>query len=229
MVLSARPGSLRLLRRARFWSLALLGLVAGHEAVYVAVYGSRVDQVLAGSGHGYWPAFALLAMVVGGVPLGATLIGLLRLRARLWQSARPAPRSRVERGHRDGPSYTGELVTLLPRLFLVVLAGFTLQENLEAWSIGAALPGLQVLNHLLTLEVLLAITVLVALAGAWLRWRESVLAARLVAARESAAHAAPAGHGLDLRRWTRIAAEVAHGWLLARRLAGRAPPEPLAA
>ena len=187
----------------------------------------RYSEAMARTGHGYWVPFLLLALVVGGIPIAAGVIGLARLRARLWRTPNASARRPRPRVPEDGPSYLGDFVSLLPRLFAVILVGFTIQENFEAWGTGAALPGLHVLS-LMVLQVLFAISFLIALAGAWLRWREVVLQRRLVAARQNdqraprhrAAEAAP--------RWTEIAATVAHRWLVARRIAGRAPPAPRA-
>jgi len=224
MVLTASPGSISRLRKLRFWALALVALVVAHDAVYLAEYGDRYRAALAATGHGYWLTFALLALVIGGVPIGATVLGLVRLRTSIWRLGR----TRVPNRHREdrsaGPSYLGEFVSLLPRLFAVVLIGFAFQENVESLAAGNGLAGLRVLD-LMSLQVLFAIAFLVALAGAWLRWREVVLQRRFAAAtrqneqcaqRHGAAHAAPG--------WGEIAAIVAHGWLMARRLAGRAPP-----
>ena len=225
MVLTTRPGSMRWLRAVRLWALALLGLVVGHEAVFRARYGASSDVALAGSGHGYWLTFALLAVVLGGIPIAAATLGLLRLRMliRRTRDGRGAGDSGRRQGH-VGPSYAGELIGLLPRLALVVVVGFTLQENAESLLSGHGLPGLWVLDDAVVLPVLLLVSALVAVAGAWLRWREAVLVGRLAAARavvrrvprHAASNAAP--------HWGAVAAIVAHGWLIARRLAGRAPP-----
>jgi len=228
MVLTARPDLMPWLRRVRFWALALLALVVAHDAVYLAEYGARYHAELANTGHAYWLTFAPLALVVGGVPIGAAVAGLFRLRTsirHIGASAEPDPR-RWDRP--AGRPYLGELVGLLPRLFLVVVVGFTLQENGESILAGHGIPGLHVLAGSLTVPMLVTISFLIALAGAWLRWRESVLVLRLKVARQLARrlhsradHAAP--------RWGEIAAVVAHGWIIARRLAGRAPPVSAAA
>ena len=145
MVLTARPGSMTWLRRFRFWALALLGLVIAHDAVYLAAYGARYHDAMSATGHGYWLTFALLALVVGGVPVGAALLGLVRLRASIWRLGRSREPDRGCGERSAGPSYLGELVGLLPRLFLVVVIGFTLQENAESILAGHGIPGLWVL------------------------------------------------------------------------------------
>jgi hypothetical protein len=220
---------MKLLRRARFWALALVGLLVGHQAVYLAEYGSRYSDAMARTGHGYWLVFALFVLVVGGVPIAATVIGLTRLWARLRRTARVMGGAHRVRPTERGPSYFGELVSLMPRLLVTVLVGFVIQENVEAASIGHPLVGLGVLNDLMTLQILVAITALVALAGAWLRWRESVLVARLRTMRAALAHANALAASRESGRWTEIAAAVALRWLIARRIAGRSPPLPGAA
>jgi hypothetical protein len=213
-----------MLRRARLWGLALLGVVVGHEAVYLAAYGDQYATAMARTGHWYWLAFALLGVVVGGIPIAATIAGIVRLRGAIRRN----PDASSARSHRrelaGGPSYLGEFASLLPRLFLLVLIGFTIQENVEGLLTFGALPGLHVLDSLMALQVLFAISCLICLAGAWLRWREAVLEARFCAAPAPVVHAPVAGATPDLQRWTGIAASVAHQWLLARGIAGRAPP-----
>ena len=227
MVLTADPRALTWLRRARFWALALLALVVVHDAVYLATYGSRYADTMAATGHGYWVTYVLLALVLGGIPLALTGIGLLRLRAAIARSrtpGTPAPRPDT----RPGPSWLGETAGLLPRLLAVVTLGLLLQENLESLLAGHGLPGLWALAGPLTMPVLLLVSTLVAMAGAFLRWRERVLTERLAAARAAAArHHRPAAASAPAA-WGAIAAIVAHGWLLARRLAGRAPPTGIA-
>lgn len=227
MTLTADPRAMAWLRRARFWALALLALVVAHDAVYLATYGSRYAETMASTGHGYWVTYVLLALVLGGIPLLLTGVALVALRRRITRTRTglvgPLPRDPAA-----GPSYLGELVGLLPRLAFVLVLGFLLQENLESVAAGHGLPGLHALAGPFTMPVLGLVAALVAAAGALLRWRERVLVARLAAARAAAARhhrpvaasAAPA--------WGAIAAIVAHGWICARRLAGRAPPAGIA-
>jgi hypothetical protein len=227
MVLNARPATVKVARRVRFWALALVGLLVGHTAVYLVEYGSRYSDAMARTGHGYWLVFALLVMVVGGVPLAAASVGLYRLWARVGRSTRStSSRSMPGTAVRSlpAPSYIREFLGLMPRLLLVILVGFVIQENLEAASVGLRLSGPGVLNDLMTLQVLVAVTALIALAGAWLRWRESILIERLRAIREALAHANAATPSADCGAWAEIAAAVALRWLIARRVAGRAPP-----
>ena len=211
----------RQLRRLRFAALVTVGALLGHDAVFAAQYGlgEQRTAALAATAHDYWPVFAVLALLVGGLGLAAAALLLVRLHRAL--QGLPAVRPPA-----GTPSYAGELLRLWPRLFLAVTLAFTLQENVEHLVTGLGLPGLWVLSwpsYPLALPVLAAVTFLLAAAGAWLRWRTDVLAGRLAAARTSArrradVRLAPAG------RWRLVAAALAHARNLARPDAGRAPP-----
>lgn len=217
MTLDVSPAALTRLRRARFWALALVALLVAHDAVYLAAYGTRYGDAMAATGHGYWSTFTLLVAIAGGTGLALAALTLLRLRALLaGERSRPDPS--------PGPGYLAELVSLWPRLAITVVGLFLLQENAKSLLAGHGLPGLGALSGPLTLQALLAVAGLLAAAGAFLRWRERVLVARLAAARAAAArHPRPAAADAP-PAWGAIAAIVAHGWICARRLAGRAPP-----
>ena len=211
----------RQLRRLRFVALVAVGALVGHDAVFAAQYGlgEQREAVLAATAHDYWPMFGVLALLVGGLGLAAAAVVLVRLHRALH--GLPAVRPPT-----GTPAYAGELLRLWPRLFLAVTLVFTLQENVEHLAAGLGLPGLWVLSwpaYPLALPVLAAVTLLLATAGAGLRWRTQVLAGRLAAARavsrrRAAARLTPAG------RWRLVAAIVAHARILARPDAGRAPP-----
>jgi hypothetical protein len=211
----------RQLRRLRFFALVAVGVFVAHDAVFAAQYGlgAQRDAALAETAHGYWPVFATLALLVGGLSLAAAASVLLHLHRAL----RRLPPSRPVVG---APGYAGELLRLWPRLFLAVAVAFALQENAEHLAAGRGLPGLWVLSwpeYPLALPVIAVVSALLAAAGAWLRWRTEVLAGRLAAARAAAMRTtnialAPAS------RWRLVAAIVAHTRILARSDAGRAPP-----
>ena len=110
----------------------------------------------------------------------------------------------------------------------MLVAGFLLQENLESVLAGHGLPGLHALAGPFTMPMLGVVALLVAAAGGLLRWRERVLVARLAAARAAAHPSLRPVAAVAAPAWGAIAAIVAHGWLLARRLAGRAPPAGIA-
>lgn len=233
MLRDATPRTLVWFRRIRFWAFALVGLVVAHDAVFIAEYGPASGTSLAATGHGYWYTFAVLAILLAGIPIVAALVGLARLRARIAivRGGRIPRRSECRQGE-TGPAYLDEFLGLAPRLFLVITTGFVVQENIEHLAAGHGLHGLDVLawpHHPLALPVLFGVSLLLALAGAWLRWRGAVLERRLAAAQASAARFARARAARAPIHWGDVAAFVAHGWLIARRLAGRAPPAPLAA
>lgn len=229
----ATPRSLVRFRRIRFWAFALVGLVVAHDAVFIAEYGPVSGQALAATGHGYWVTFAVLAILLAGIPIVATLVGLAHLRARiaLVRGGRTSRRREREQWG-NNPTYLDEFLGLAPRLFLVITTGFVVQENFEHLAAGHGFHGLDVLawpHHPLALPVLFGVSLLLALAGAWLRWRGAVLERRLAAAQASAVRFALAGATRAPVCWGDVAASVAHRWLIARRLAGRAPPAGLAA
>ncbi len=209
------------LRRLRFVSLVAVGALVAHDAIFAAQYGlgAKRDLALAGTAHGYWPAFAALALLAGGLGLAAAASVLVHLKRALHR----LPASRPPTGT---PGYAGELLRLWPRLFLAVTLAFALQENVEHVAAGRDLPGLWVLSwpeYPLALPVIAAVSLLLAAAGAWLRWRIDVLTGRLAAAKAAARRTtniplAPAS------RWRLVAAVVAHARILARSDAGRAPP-----
>ncbi len=211
----------RQLRRLRFVALVAMGALVAHDAVFAAQYGfgDQRDAALAATAHDYWPVFAALAIIVGGLGLAAAAVALLRLhRALHGLPAVPPPAGT--------PGYAGEVLRLWPRLFLAVTLVFTLQENVEHLVAGLGLPGLWVLSwpaYPLALPVLAAVTLLLAAAGAWLRWRTDVLAGRLAAARVAARRRATFAL-VPARRWRLVAAMIAHARMLARLDAGRAPP-----
>jgi len=218
---AASAGVARQLRRLRFVALVAVGALVAHDAVFAAQYGldERREIALAGTSHEYWPVFTVLALLLGTVGIGGAVAGMLRL----GRSLRGVPTVRPPGGT---PGYAGEMLRLWPRLFLAITLAFTLQENAEHLAAGLGLPGLWVLSwpaYPLALPVLAVVTLLLAAAGAWLRWRTDVLAGRLAAVR--AAHRRRADLSLAPGvRWRLVAAAVAHARILARPDAGRAPP-----
>ncbi len=232
---SARLVTERRFRTARFWAFALLGFVVGHDAVFRAEYGALSSRALTMTGEGYWLGFALVAALVAAVPILAGVGGLVHLQHSIRQlraavavgPQRPGGwRMTADRPAAPVRTWRAEFAHILPRLTAATVSGFVLQENAQFLAAGHAMPGLAVLAwpyHPLSIPILCAISLLVSAAAAWIRWRGEVLASRLQAARARVARmrgtirTAPA-------RWRVVAAAVAHQWLVARRLAGRAPP-----
>ncbi len=53
----------------RFLALSTLGILVAHDTIFVAQYGigSGYEAAMAQTGHGYWPAFVLFSLLLGGV------------------------------------------------------------------------------------------------------------------------------------------------------------------
>lgn len=230
MVGSTEARLARRLRRARFALLALGGLLFGHTAVYVVAYGGGTGfaQAMRLGGHdAYWPVFAGAALAALAVLAFDGLHGLLRAihRPRPAGEAIGAPGAPgLERAGEAQPAddYLTELLDLWGPLFLVVGAGFFVQENLESALILHHLPLLGIYTtHLLAAPLLALVTGLLAALGALVRWRIAVLTAR---ARPPAQRWQRPVASLPHRRWNLASAALAARWMLLRQDAGRAPP-----
>ena len=205
----------------RFLVLVAMGVLVAHDTIYAAQFGlsSARDEALAAVAHQYWAGFAAMALLAAAVATAAAVAGLVRLSRAL----RGLPQVPTNAGV---PGYARELLHLWPRLFFAVTLVFLLQENVEHVAAGRPLPGLWVLSaphYPLAIPSLVAVTGLLAAAGAWFRWRRDVLVSRLSAARAAAVRRLVAGQA-PAGRWTLVAALVAHSWILLRLDAGRAPP-----
>lgn len=167
--------------RLPFIVLALAVLLVAHQLVYLATYGWRgIERALASAGHdAYWLAIGSavsLALLVG---LGLCLRRWRELRAELRRSdGGRRPRARI-----DWDEVRTTVIELVPRLALVALVLFFVQENVEHYLHHAGhVPGLGVLigpDYVATLPIFLAISVVVALVNALLRLGLAALA-RLV-------------------------------------------------
>ena len=158
--------------------LVLATLVVAHELIYLVAHGAGTGYraAMSEAGHdGYWAGFAVVVALVGCVLLAAAVRQLVRL-ARLAGATDP---QRVEEDR------LGQLAKLVAPLwarvgFLTTLA-FLVQENLETASVGQAMPGLGVIagQHNLSLPIIAAVSLAVALVRALVLWRRNVLLARL--------------------------------------------------
>ena len=181
-------------------------------------------MLLAGTVHGYWPAFVIITLLAAVVGAGAAVTGVLRLHRLVHglPAITPPP---------GQPRYMHEFAHLWPRLLLVVAGAFLLQENVEHLTAGRGLPGLWALSgpgYPLAIPVLVVVTGLLAAVGGWLQWHRETLIRRLRAVQTAIArrrHLSRVPH----RRWALVAALIAHQWMLLRRDAERAPPVPTAA
>ena len=214
------------LERVRFGALAAVGVLLAHDAIFAAQYGLGPDRdiALAGTAHAYWPAFVIITLLAVIAGAGATITGVVRLH----RLVRGLPANPTLPGR---PRYLREVAHLWPRLLLVVVGAFLVQENVEHLVAGRGLPGLWVLSapgYPLAIPVLVVVTGLLAAVGGWLQWHRETLIRRLRAVQTAITrrrHHSRAPH----RRWALVAALIAHRWMLLRRDAERAPPEPTAA
>lgn len=224
MIVEAPRGRLSLLRRARFLALAAVGIVAGHDAVYLAAYGPTYHESMAATGHGYWASFALLVLVAAGVPIVAALIGV----ARLWLLASGRDRASSRRQRRAGREAEAVSLSSLAgttvRMAATIIAAYAVQENVEQVLAGMTPGGLFVLDPPAVLPVLSLISLLLAVAGTWLRWREADLRRRLA----SGAPATLVGGDGTLPAPAATTRIAAHSLWLAAIPSGRAPPLPAA-
>ncbi len=218
----------RLAARTRFVLLALVSLFLGHDAVYAAEHGigTGFGSAMAELDHGaYWGPFTLLAAASAiSLAVGSGL-ALARLRRRLVRTAGcvpPGPSAPAPAGYRH------EFAAIWPRLALVVVVLFALQENVETFLAHGVVPGVDVLfggELPLAIPVLALVTLGLAAIGALVRWRISVLTARLHRAAPRA-QTALSGSG-PAPEWAEVHAAAPHRWTLDRRDAGRAPPADL--
>ena len=160
--------------------LVLASLAVAHELIYLGAYGTGDAYQLAmtETGHdGYWSNFIIAVGVASAVllALGLTrLRRLTRLAARSGTGALPV--------HDDGVGHLARsMVPIWARVATLTTLAFLLQENIETASAGHPMPGLYVLagEHDTALPLIVAVSFIVALARALVRWRRDVLLARL--------------------------------------------------
>jgi hypothetical protein len=204
--------------RLRFAVLAVLGVVVGHDAVYAVGHGlgDGYRTAMSALGHdAYWVPLTVMAVVAALAVLVTAASTILGLRRRL------SAKASVD--HAPAVSYRSTVWRIWPRLFLVVVAAFVVQENLEQWRSFEGATGIDVLvtTSPLAVPVLALVTLVLAAVGALVRWRIEHLRARLA---HSAAHAARAVDPISPSPEWRLADIAAVAWLLVRRDAGRAPP-----
>jgi uncharacterized membrane protein len=198
-------------------ALALVTLVAGHNLVLLATYGtSSYASALARTGHG----LAWTLAVVSTAAIGTVLAGLGA--ERVWSLSR---RARLLGGRGDlrleGVAALGrDLIWLWLALLVAGLAAFVAIENLERLAAGQPLPGLAAMGGtaLSPIEVFVAVSGVIAFVVALYGWRTAQLIAEIVA---------------RLRQWRRPVDVLPRRFAdvdrrlasaIGGRLAGRAPP-----
>jgi uncharacterized membrane protein len=181
--------------------LAVLACMVAHEATYQLLYPgtSAYRAAMTLMGHdGYWLGLSVAVAVATIVLVGVAAAQLRRLH----REASSTPALAMGEGTAIATYLRLVAATWLPLAILATLV-YTAQENLEALGAGLPLRGLDViLGHgLLPLLVILAATLLMALAVALVRWRRRVLLGRLVAAaRPWSRHAASPRRASAVRR-----------------------------
>jgi hypothetical protein len=216
----------RLVRFATATALQLVALVLAHELVFLARYGSRFGEALVHSGHG--EAWTTAVMTSASLAIGLGAAGVLRL-ARLGLLVRGRGRVRVDRAAARSltpRSLLSRWLVLGLRMAIIGVVVLTLQENVERWAIGQAVPGPGILlsvEYPNALVITIAVAFAVSFVAALFEWRRRVLEARLRAARAPlprAIESAPARPGVLARPPVES--------VLGRRSALRAPPRVVA-
>jgi hypothetical protein len=218
MVVQTTATRARLGARIRNVVLVLFALFVAHDAIYMAQYGlgEGYARAMSEGGHdAYWTPTAAVIGIVAALVFLVSLGVIARLQR---QSGARMPGPVI-----SGPSYLHELGATWVRLLPMVVALYTIQENLEQLGVDGHLPGLAVLDGGLVLPIIAATTLLVAAIGSLLRWRIRVLVARIAAIARANRFPRPTA-SIRPPAWRSIAAAVAHHWLLVRPIAGRAPP-----
>ncbi len=210
--------------RASWAVLALLACVLAHEAVYQLVYPgpNAYRAAMTVMGHdGYWVG---LSLAVGVTTVALVMVAVAQLR-RLHREAASTPALAAE--ERGGlAAYLSLVGATWLRLALLATLVFTAQENLEALGAGMPMSGLDVvLGHgVLPLLVILAATLVMALAVGLVRWRRRVL---LGAGRPSHGRGRarePHGAASDRRPTPRSGTRSARGRVARRRRAWHPSP-----
>jgi hypothetical protein len=228
MTLETTTRTGRLLDAVRFLLLALVSVGIAHDAVFAAEHGigSGFAAAMSAGGHdGYWPVFSVAIVLAMTLLSGWATIRIVRLVAlRSGPPERPRSRPASPAPRR----YGHDLRALWLPLLALTAAAFTLQENVEHLVGHGHLIGLGALvgpEYPLALPVIALVTLVVAAAGALVRWRIAVLEARL-AGRFHVPRALGLAPDRPAAAWADIAALRLHALFMVRPDAGRAPPRP---
>lgn len=210
---------------ARFAALLVACLLVAHDVVYAAQFGlgEGFAWAMTERGHGYWPAFTLLALLAGGLVAG--LAGA-RLVVLAWRSRGLRTATQLDDPAPAARSYLREVGVLWPRLSVALVVAFAVQENVEHLARHDHPIGLGALTgpeYPLALPALALVGFVASALGALVRWRVAVLEARIAAATR-----VPLPRPLLAARppavWSLTGALSALHWILVRPDAGRAPP-----
>ncbi|HEX5040787.1 MAG TPA: hypothetical protein VFW95_11700 [Candidatus Limnocylindria bacterium] len=200
-------------RSVAFWALAGVALLVSHDAVFAiqAGPGQRLTEALRAAGHDYWGvASAFIAAI--GLVVGLVAVARLRRLQRHASDLRAAPRV---------SGRTRQVLRTWGRLFVIVTAGFLVQENLEHLAMHGHLIGAGALagpEYPLALPVIAAVTFVAGVVGGLIRGKESALLQAIAAALAGLDH----GPVHVIRRPGGV--RITRASILARCGAGRAPP-----
>ena len=197
-----------------FWALAGIALLVSHDAVYLVQVGpgERLAAALRTASHDYWWAASLGLIALGTVAGAASLVRLALLR----RDAAALGAGRVPHSGR-----IGRLLATWVRLAAIVVTGFALQENVEHFIAHGHLIGSGALigpEYPLALPVLGIVSLVAALVATLVVASELALIAAIRSA-TTVAHRPVRALGRPPQRLP-----APSGSVLARFLAGRAPP-----
>ena len=224
MAIATAPERARWAGRLRLGVLTVVALLMAHTAIFAAQYGTGDEfaRAMSASGHDVWWAPASLAVLaIGFILVVQTAGGLAHLEMR---ARRTTPAGSLR--HADQPPIWSTIGSIWRRLLPLVTVLFLIQENIEHLLSQGHLLGLEALGgpeDPLALPILALVTLVLAVLGALVRWRVSVLRARTTAIADATRRpiVADAAH----RRWRTIGALAPWTWMSDRLDAGRAPPE----
>lgn len=193
--------------------LALSVLLIAHQAASMVSHGGQAALVTKHDWYGL--AVGLLALSIVCCAMGVGLIRWVQLRSRL-QAAGPRHHTQTVI---DWRSFLRDVVRMTPRLAVMALAMFLLQESFEQDLGHASASGLHAVfgdGHLATLPLFLLVSSVVAAVAALLRLGLAVLAGfikKRATPRPDARPILPTSMGFPLHRWLRFPPDL-----------GRAPP-----
>ena len=212
----------RLARFATAAALQVLALVLAHQLVFLARYGSRFGEALVHSGHGEaWTAAVMTSVGLALALATAAVFRLVRLGLLVHRRGRVSVDTAAAHAL-SSRSLPRGMVVLALRMTILSLVLLTIQENVERWAIGQAMPGPGILlsaEYPGAVWITVAVAFAVSLIAALFEWRRRALEARLRAARAPlprAIESASAEPGVFVRPPVES--------ILGRRSALRAPP-----
>ena len=201
-------------------TLSLAALILGHHLVFLSAYGPEYWTLLERTGHG--PVWAITVVTVAILSLGLAFLTLRRL-ASLRRLARAVEDGRTTVRNGTLGHLLGYVLRLWSAIFVLSLALFVLNENLERASAGIPAPGIALLfggiGHTSSILIFSLVSAVVALVAGLYRWRRDILLSRIQSVRPSWDRSpGPRPARQDYPRRRPSSAVGSH-------IAGRAPPQ----